>query len=143
MTKLTDKIQFYWDDVPEQDLDQSAYQQCIDRVVSLEEGQLESISIIFCSDEALLSLNKKHLDHDYYTDILTFGYKYDPIVAELYISIDRVEENAEQNNVSRREELSRVIIHGCLHLLGYDDHSDEDKQKMRDKENEYLALLNF
>jgi rRNA maturation RNase YbeY len=87
-------------------------------------------------------MNRTHLDHDYYTDIITFDLSdSEPIEGEIYISVDRVKENASTYGVSFEEELCRVMCHGLLHLIGYDDHSDADKQEMRAKETFCLSLL--
>lgn len=99
------------------------------------------VRIIFLSDEELLQINQQYLQHDYYTDIITFPHvmaNNGKIDAELYISVDRVKENASENGVSRENELLRVIFHGILHLCGYDDETDRQKQIMREKENELL-----
>ncbi|HUR09859.1 MAG TPA: rRNA maturation RNase YbeY [Flavitalea sp.] len=103
--------------------------------------QVKTISIIFCSDEYLLKLNKKHLNHDYYTDILTFDLapKSQPCEAELYISIGRVKENAQQLNVIFSIELLRVIFHGVLHLAGYHDKKQVEQQAMRVMEDKLLT----
>ncbi|MDQ3017659.1 MAG: rRNA maturation RNase YbeY [Bacteroidota bacterium] len=107
-----------------------------------EEGfGLDRIDYIFCSDEYLLSINREHLEHDDYTDIITFPLEEDPIVGEIYISIDRVKENAESFNTTFENELHRVMIHGVLHLCGYDDHDDDDVEEIRKKENYYLGLF--
>ena len=109
-----------------------------------KEGKsIESLSIIFCSDEFLLEMNKQHLHHDFYTDIITFDLsesKKSPIIGELYISIDRVKENASTNSVTISNELIRVIFHGALHLCGYKDKSSKHIIEMRRKENEYIGL---
>ncbi len=111
--------------------------------VDREGKRVGEVQYIFCEDEYLLDINKRFLQHDYYTDIVTFPLgESDKIVSgEIYISIDRVHENAEMNRVSFENELSRVIIHGVLHLIGYDDHSEEEKKEMRSKEDYYLNLL--
>ena len=110
----------------------------------ISEGkQLESLDIIFCSDEYLLQINKDHLAHDYYTDIITFDLspsKKAATVAELYISIDRVKDNAKTNKVTISNELHRVIFHGCLHLCGFKDKKPADIITMRKMENKYLRL---
>ncbi|MFZ1676116.1 MAG: rRNA maturation RNase YbeY [Saprospiraceae bacterium] len=104
-----------------------------------EEGyELDRIDYIFCSDEFLLDINRTHLQHDDYTDIITFPLEENPIVGEIYISIDRVRENASSFHIAFEEELHRVMIHGVLHLCGYDDHEDDDIQEIRAKEEEYL-----
>ena len=99
------------------------------------------INYIFCSDDYLLELNKEHLDHDYYTDILTFPFQSSPIVSDIFISIDRVKDNASSLGIVFEDELHRVMVHGLLHLLGYDDHSDEDVAKMRKAEENALSEL--
>lgn len=102
---------------------------------------IESLNIIFCSDEYLLEINRSYLQHDYYTDIITFDLsrsKKSPITAELYISIDRVKDNARQLGTTIQTELHRVIFHGLLHLLGYKDKSPRDQKQMREKEEQLL-----
>ncbi len=103
-----------------------------------EAKDLHRIDFIFCSDDYLLEINRTHLQHDYYTDILTFPLAADPILAEIYISIDRVKENATSLGVDFDMELRRVMIHGVLHLCGYDDHEEADIRGMREKEEEWL-----
>ncbi|MEO6813526.1 MAG: rRNA maturation RNase YbeY [Ginsengibacter sp.] len=102
-----------------------------------------SVSYVFCSDGYLLTLNKRYLDHDTYTDILTFTFSEAnlPIISEIYISIDRVKENSKNLKVQFKEELHRVMIHGILHLCGYSDHTAGLKQEMRKKEDFYLSQL--
>lgn len=103
--------------------------------------KLGEISIIFCSDSYILEINRKYLSHDYYTDIITFDYcEGDTLSGDLFISIDSVRENAEEYGTEFDNELNRVIIHGLLHLIGYDDHSEKDIAQMRNKENYYLSL---
>ncbi len=100
------------------------------------------INFIFCSDPYLLEINKQFLGHDYYTDIITFDYCDGKIVAgDIYISIDTVEANAVEYSQTFENELHRVIIHGVLHLLGEDDHSEEDIKSMRAAEDKALAEL--
>ena len=100
------------------------------------------ISIIFCSDDYLLSVNKEYLDHDYYTDIITFDYSADSEVSgDLFISIDRVKENALSYNVLFLTELYRVLVHGVLHLCGYGDKSVSEEKIMRSKEDFYLSII--
>lgn len=98
-----------------------------------------SVTIIFCSDDELLEMNRKFLDHDYYTDIITFDYCEDKEVnGDLFISIDRVVDNAETIGVKYEDELRRVCVHGVLHLCGYKDKTEEEEKLMRLKENFYL-----
>jgi len=98
---------------------------------------LNNLTYIFCTDEYLLNINRQFLQHDYYTDIITFNLAPagQPIEGEIYISIDRVTDNAKEVGVSRKEELHRVIFHGALHLLGYRDKSKEEQMAMRKAEN--------
>lgn len=100
------------------------------------------INVIFCNDDYLLSINKTYLNHDYYTDIITFEYsKADDISGDLYISITRVEDNAKKLNIEFNDELYRVIVHGVLHLCGLKDKTKHEKEIMRAKENEMLLLM--
>ena len=107
-----------------------------------EKRTIQSISIILTNDDFLLEMNKKFLAHDYYTDIITFDYtdKPDQLYGELYISIDMAQHNAKEYNVPVHNELLRLIIHGTLHLLGYNDKSPTEKKIMTDKENLYLSI---
>ena len=115
----------------------------LNQVLNNEGMQLGFISISFCSDKHLLGINKSALQHDYYTDIITFqlNEKNEAIEGDLYISIDRVKDNAKTLGIRWREELKRVIVHGVLHLCGYKDKTKKDLELMRKKENEYLSLL--
>ncbi|MBN2614275.1 MAG: rRNA maturation RNase YbeY [Bacteroidales bacterium] len=114
------------------------------RAVLEEEGfNLGQIGYIFCNDEYILEINKKFLQHDTYTDIITFpqGDLDSTIISgDIYISIDRVYDNAEKFDKTFENELGRVMVHGILHLMGYDDHTDEDRLVMRAKEDYYLSL---
>ncbi len=97
------------------------------------------INFIFTSDKYLLEINKQYLSHNYFTDIITFNYCEENIInGDIYISITTVKNNSKHFNVTFIEELHRVMIHGILHLLGYEDKTDEEKAKMREKENLYL-----
>ena len=101
------------------------------------------INVVFVNDEALLEMNRKHLAHDYYTDILSFNYAEDPgveIEGELYISLDRVADNARILGIAAGEELKRVAIHGALHLCGLNDETGEEKHTMQQAENKYLGI---
>lgn len=103
------------------------------------------LNFIFCSDAYLLEINKQYLDHDTYTDIVTFdsSENEEVIAGDIFVSVERIVENAMQYNVSERDELHRVIIHGVLHLCGYHDKEGEEKEEMTAKENEYLAKRRF
>jgi probable rRNA maturation factor len=98
------------------------------------------VTYVFCSDDYLLNMNRQFLEHDYYTDIITFplGETEKEIEAEIYISLDRVKDNASKFKTEMLDELHRVIFHGVLHLMGYKDKSKADKETMRSKENEWL-----
>ena len=110
-------------------------------VAESEIRRIGELSIIFCSDNYILNVNHEFLQHDYFTDIITFNYcEGDRLSGDLFISIDTVRENAIEYGTDFNEELNRVIVHGILHLIGYDDHSDEDVKVMRQKENYYLSL---
>lgn len=101
-----------------------------------------NINIILCNDAFLFEMNKKYLNHDTLTDIITFDYCEEKVVSgDIYISIDRVEENAKLYNQDIERELIRVIFHGVLHLLGYKDKSDVEQKEMRGKEDFYLNLF--
>ena len=110
-------------------------------VAESEVKKIGQVNIIFCSDNYILDINQKYLQHDYFTDIITFDYcENDVLSGDLFISIDSVRENAIFYKTEFTDELNRVIVHGLLHLIGYDDHSDEDIKMMRSKENYYLEL---
>jgi len=115
----------------------------IQKVAKNEGYKIESIVFVFCSDQAVLKMNKDFLNHNYYTDILTFDLSENKgkLNGEIYISIDRVLENAISFKTSFKRELSRVMIHGILHLMGYDDKTPSKAQKMRQKEDACLSLL--
>ena len=137
-------LEIVFEDVSSFDLQDSLILDWYTKVSLQEDKDLGDVTIIFCSDDYLLEVNREHLDHDYYTDIITFDYSYFPIVSgDLFISVDRVKENATDFNVSFEHELHRVIIHGFLHLCGYFDKTNEDELLMRSKENQALSLIGF
>ncbi|PWH83909.1 rRNA maturation RNase YbeY [Algibacter marinivivus] len=110
--------------------------------VSSEAYKLEEINYVFCDDEYLHKLNVEFLNHDTLTDIISFDYSVGKIIqGDIFISIERVGDNAKDFNVSFEEELKRVIIHGVLHYCGYKDKTDDDVKLMREKENHYLSQL--
>jgi probable rRNA maturation factor len=114
------------------------------KTISKSDGyDLGDLNYIFCSDEYLLEINKQYLDHDYYTDIITFDNSEEEgkIEGDIYVSVDRVKENAEEFGVDFESEMRRVLIHGLLHLMDYTDTSDELKTQMRAKEDECLLLF--
>ncbi len=120
----------------------AGFKKIIQKVFTVEGYKLQTILYIFCSDAYLLQLNKQYLNHDFYTDILTFLISPDnkPIQSEVYISIDRVKENAKIFKTSYQNELLRVMIHGALHLCGYDDQTAKARKQMQKKEDFYLQL---
>ncbi len=112
-------------------------------VAESEVRKLGNINIIFCSDNYILDVNMKYLQHDYFTDIITFDYCENNVLSgDLFISVDSVRENSVFFKTEFSDELNRVIVHGLLHLIGYDDHTPEEQKVMREKENYYLELRN-
>lgn len=110
----------------------------IKRVVEIHGKRLKSLHYVLASDEFVLEMNKLHLDHDYYTDIITFNRnRFDFVEGNVYISVDRVKDNSEDDY---NTELLRVIIHGCLHLIGFDDKTDEQRNQMREEENKAIEI---
>lgn len=115
----------------------------LEGAIQSEKRRVGEINCIFCSDDYLLQMNQQYLQHDYYTDIITFDYCEGTLVSgDLFISVDRVKDNAELTQQTFENELHRVIIHGVLHLLGYSDKESEAALLMRQKEDHYLSLLN-
>ena len=111
---------------------------------SISEGyEIADLNYIFCDDDYLLEINKQYLDHDYFTDIITFDNSEEDNVIEgdIYISVDRVRENAATFHADFETEMRRVLIHGLLHLMGYDDTDEKLKAAMRAKEDQYLLLF--
>ena len=110
-------------------------------VAESEIRRIGDISIIFCSDNYILDVNQQYLQHDFFTDIITFDYcEGDRLSGDLFISVDTVSENAIEYGTEFNDELNRVIVHGILHLIGYDDHEEEDIKMMRSKDIYYLSL---
>ena len=115
---------------------------CIELLAKEELREIGGIDFVFCDDNYLHKINLEFLKHDTFTDIITFDYSAgNEIISEIYISVDRVADNAKKYSQTFEDEIHRVIIHGVLHLCGYKDKLAEDKQIMRDKENHYLSLL--
>ena len=110
-------------------------------VAESEIRRIAELNIIFCSDNYILDINQRFLQHDYFTDIITFDYcEGDRLSGDLFISVDSVRENSLEYGSTFEEELDRVMVHGLLHLIGYDDHSEDDIRTMRSKENYYISL---
>jgi probable rRNA maturation factor len=133
-------ISFFEEDINFRLKDKAKVRQWVTDTIIAEGFKLKELNYIFCSDAYLLEINKQYLDHDTYTDIVTFDNSEEEgkIVSDIFISIERIRENAAKFNVTETNELHRVIIHGALHLLGYKDKSPADKQKMTQKEDFYL-----
>ena len=138
------KIQFYFEDIDPIVPDLAALlRKWIPLVIRNKQKELEQVNIIFCSDPYLHQINQEYLNHDTYTDIITFPYSEPPLIeGDIFISVDRVKENAQTFKVEFPEELSRIIIHGILHLCGFKDKSKNEKQIMTSEENTALELLN-
>ena len=135
------KVHFFSHDIPTSLKNTADLKHFIELIFNREMQSLDSINYIFCSDRAILAINKKYLKHDFYTDVITFDLSPDnkTISAEVYISIDRIRDNAKQLGLSIKSELHRVLFHAALHLCGYNDKKKKDKEIMRKKENELLA----
>ena len=136
------KVQFFYQEVQFSFLNRNTLKVFIEKLFLLERKQLKQLNVIFCTDEALLEINREFLKHNYYTDIITFplSSKGEPVEAELYISVDRVRENATKQENKFSTELHRVLLHGCLHLTGYNDKSSQQIKKIREREDHYLRL---
>ena len=135
-------IRFHTIDVTMPQIDLDRVRAWIETVVENENYRVGELHYYFCSDEALLEINRNRLGHDFYTDIVTFPLTEDGLLSsEFCISVDRIAENSLNFGRSYESELLRVIIHGVLHLMGFDDHTDEDRQRMRSKEEECLKLF--
>lgn len=135
-------IRFYNEDTPFSLKEKARVKRWLKELATREGRLIGDINIIFCSDTYLLNINRRFLSHDYYTDIITFDTCEENILnGDLFISVDTVRANADEYACGCfSEELNRVMAHGVLHLIGYDDHSEEEQRQMRSKENEYLAL---
>lgn len=133
-------VELFYEDVEIPGLDPEFFVSWFQKVAFEEGKELGDITLVFCSDDYLLAINKQHLDHDYYTDIITFDYSEWPVVSgDLFVSSDRVADNAQGLNVEFSEELYRVAVHGLLHLCGYKDKSEKEELVMREKEDYYLS----
>lgn len=132
-------VSFYFEDCKKFSLDRNRISIDINDIIKSENYKSGKISVILCSDEYLLNINREYLKHDYYTDIITFNYGEDNFVSgDLFISVDRVTENADEYGQSFENELYRVIYHGILHLVGFDDKEESSKKLMKMKEDFYL-----
>jgi len=138
-------IQFFEEDITYKLKHKPAVRQWITNTIHSEGYKLKELNYIFCSDSYLLQINQQYLDHDTYTDIITFDNSEEEksITGDIFISIDRIRENAATFNHTETDEIHRVIIHGALHLLGYKDKTVVTKKKMTQKEDFYLNMRGF
>jgi rRNA maturation RNase YbeY len=138
-------IAYYVHEIDFRLLDQRNISNWIKQIIANSPKKLKQLNYIFCSDDYLLAVNKDYLQHDYYTDIITFDLSdsQDVLEGELYLSVDRIQENAKENDVNFADELHRVMIHGVLHLLGQGDKNPAEAKIMRQKENEALQARLF
>ena len=135
------KVRFHYDIEGFRLRDVSAVKKIISRIIADAGLKTGVCDVIFTADEKLYEINKEFLGHDYYTDIITFNYNEGKTVnGEIYISVDRVKDNAVNLSVKLKSEIRRVIFHGFLHLCGYDDTTPELKNRMSEREEMYLAL---
>jgi len=136
------EIHFHSEDIVFQVTGSNQIKSWISEIIKLEGKTLNSLNYVFCTDSYLQKINSKYLDKDYYTDILTFDNSEDGSIIEgdVFISIERVRENATKLKKSFQNELSRVMIHGVLHLLGFNDTNESEKLQMRKKEEACLSL---
>jgi probable rRNA maturation factor len=137
-------VHFFLEDVKYTLKNKTVIRNWINETIIAEGFQLEELTFILCSDEYLLAINQQYLNHDTYTDVITFDNSEAPeiIQGDIFISIERIQENAKEFKSTVHHELCRVIIHGTLHLLGYKDKGKAAKTLMTQKEDQYLALFN-
>ena len=134
-------VRYFFEDTPFQFKPKRLTSSWLKMVAESEIRKLGDINVIFCSDNYILDINQKYLQHDYFTDIITFDYcEGNKLSGDLFISVDSVRENSIYYHTAFEDELNRIIVHGLLHLIGYDDHTEEDIAQMRSKENYYLEL---
>lgn len=135
-------VELFYEETSILDLDPEFFVLWLNKVCNYHKRELGDLSLIFSSDDYLLNINREHLKHDYYTDIITFNYNEGKVVSgDLFVSVDRVRENAIEVGEEFYFELNRVVAHGVLHLLGFNDKSDKEKAIMRKMEDEALSLI--
>jgi probable rRNA maturation factor len=136
-------INFFTENVKKPKLNYLIIKKWIKNVIESFDRKAGNISIIFCNDSFLLEYNQKYLQHNYFTDIITFNYnESNKISGDLFLSVDTIKSNSFEYNVTEEEEFLRVIIHGVLHLIGFNDHTDEEISQMRLMEKKSLELYN-
>lgn len=138
-----ESIQFFSEEIEFTLYQESIIRDWLHLIAQEHHTEIDTINYVFCSDDYLLNINKQFLDHDYYTDIVTFDNSEEnsPLLSDIFISIDRVKDNAHQEGNTFENELYRVLAHGMLHLLGFNDKSDDEQILMRQKEDACLSLL--
>lgn len=132
-------IQFHNEDITYRLKQKRLLKSWISECISAENQICGNIQVILCSDEYLLKMNQDFLNHDYYTDIITFNYNSEKINGDLFISLDRIKYNADKNGVNVEDEMQRVIIHGVMHLCGFNDKKKSDRIAMRKQEEKCLV----
>ena len=133
-------IEFYFEEIKSFEINDAILIKWFNTVVRSENKSIGDIVFIFCSDSYLLEMNNNFLNHDYYTDVITFDYvERDIISGDIFLSYERVMENSVVYGVSFDDELHRVMVHGILHLIGYNDKSEEEQLIMKEKEDFYLG----
>lgn len=139
---LMNNIEFHFEDIVIPDFNPEFFRLWITNIVELHQKKIGELNYIFCSDDYILDINKQHLNHDYYTDIITFNYNVGDVVSgDVFISYDTIISNAlEFSNGSVVDELDRVVIHGVLHLIGFNDKTDKDQLEMTKQEDASLVL---
>lgn len=134
-------VHFHFENIETISFSEADFEGWVSKCISTENKKLGTISCVFCSDDYLLEINKTYLSHDTLTDIVTFNYVENEVISgDLFISLDRIKENANTFNVSFSHELKRVIVHGVLHLIGFNDKTPEEAKEIRAKEDFYLTL---
>jgi len=137
-------IDFFFEDIQPFSIHKNSITKYINSLIVNELKECGNISVIFCSDKYLLEMNKQYLSHDYYTDIITFDYVEQNIISgDLFISFERIKDNADELDIELIREVYRVVFHGVLHLVGYNDKTDEEQKVMTEKENYYLSVVDF
>ncbi len=137
-------VDFFFEDIENQEVNSELLKNLVGQIGQSYQLEALALSYVFCSDEYLLQINKDHLNHDYYTDIITFDLSEDPasriIEGDIFVSLDRVADNAKTESVSFTEELARVVSHGLLHLIGFKDKTEDEAQEMRKNEEVCLHI---
>jgi len=137
------KVYFFFDKVRPSLNDRAKLKKDIEKIFSKEGKRLHHINYVFCSDKKLLAINREYLSHDFYTDIITFDLSESGqgVAGEVFISTDRVKENANELKIPFSQEIRRVMYHGALHLCGYGDKTRKEEKEMREKEDHYLRVF--